>query len=140
FDAKSGAVLKEFVSVPLTKEKATPRVLAVTARPAVNSSTNTSSGESLPDGAEVVSLEVQPAAIKLSSPNEYAQILVTAKLASGDSVDGTRMVLCAARPPVAQIFPRGVVEPIKDGTGRLFIFLGKRTVEAPVEVSGMSKG
>jgi WD40 repeat protein/mono/diheme cytochrome c family protein len=139
FDAKSGAVLKEFVSVPLTKEKATPRVLAITARPAVNSSTNTTSGESLPDGAEVVSLEVQPAAIKFSSPNEYAQILVTARLASGDAVDVTRMVTCAARPPVAQISPRGVVEPVKDGTGRVFVFLGKKTVEASLEVSGMSK-
>src|SRR5262249_3258477 len=61
FNATNGALLKEFASVPLTKEKSAPRVLAVTARPAVNSGTgtNSSSGESLPDGAEVVSLEVQ---------------------------------------------------------------------------------
>jgi WD40 repeat protein len=140
FNPTNGAVLKEFVSVPLTKEKPAPRVLAVTARPTVNSGTNTSSGESLPDGAEVISLEVQPAAIKFSSPNEYAQILVTAKLASGDTVDVTRMVSCAMRPPVAQISSRGLVEPVKDGTGRLLVFLGKSTVEASVEISGMSKG
>jgi len=139
FNATNGVVLKEFVSVPLTKEKPA-QVFAVTARPAVNSGTNTSSGESLPDGAEVVSLEVQPAAIKFSSPNECAQILVTARLASGETVDVTRMVSCAMRPPVARISPSGMAEPLKDGTGRLSVFLGKRTVEASVEVSGMSKG
>lgn len=140
FSPTNGAVLKEFMSVPLTREKAAPRVLAVTARPAVNSGTNASSGESLPDEAEVVSLEVQPAAIKFSSPNEYAQMLVTAKLASGDSVDVTRMVTCATRPPVAQISSRGLAEPLKDGTGRLWVSLGKKTIEASVEVSGMNKG
>ncbi len=46
----------------------------------------------LPKGAKLVSLDVQPKTIELTSPYGYAQLLVTGKLASGDTADVTRIV------------------------------------------------
>ena len=47
--------------------------------------------EKLPEGAQVVSLVAQPATISLAHKYDYAQLLVTARLASGDSLDVTRL-------------------------------------------------
>src|SRR5438046_484572 len=49
--------------------------------------------EALPAGAKVVALEVTPAAIKLNGNFDSAQLLVTAKLASGDTADVTRLAV-----------------------------------------------
>ena len=45
--------------------------------------------ETLPPGSAVASLDVLPDKVQLNSPYAYAQLTVTAKLASGDSVDVT---------------------------------------------------
>src|SRR6185295_16969890 len=84
FDATSGAVTKEFLSVPGVEEGVTmskPAWAGIVPK----SSATTSSSESLPKGAKVTGLEIQPAKIKFGSRNEYAQLLVTARLESGDT-------------------------------------------------------
>ena len=47
--------------------------------------------EALPPGAQVTALDIQPAKVVLTGKYEAAQLVVTAKLASGDSVDVTRI-------------------------------------------------
>src|ERR1700677_1676609 len=47
--------------------------------------------ETLPAGAKVASLDIQPAKVVLTGRYEGAQLLVTAKLASGEVADVTRM-------------------------------------------------
>src|SRR5207244_13240730 len=87
----NGTLLKEFHSVPVATgaiAQASPiwgTTATKTAEPALTR-------ESLPDGARVVELEIQPSAIKFAGPNDYAQLLVTARLESGDTADVTRLV------------------------------------------------
>jgi len=139
FNATNGAVIKEFVSVPITKGN------VIAAKPAwastaVKSVEPANEPESLPAGAKVVSLELQPARIKFGNPNDYAQLLVTARLESGDTADVTRLVKFNFKPEVAEISPRGILRPRKNGSTRLVAALEGKLVEAPVEISGMSKG
>ncbi len=47
--------------------------------------------EKLPDGAKVTKLVVHPAKVELSGPFAYSQLLVTATLDNGETVDVTRV-------------------------------------------------
>jgi WD40 repeat protein len=140
-NATNGTVIKEFAAVPLTKES------IVQGRPSwapAATSTKTTEAmpiaDSLPEGAEVTSLEIQPDKIKLASPNEYSQLLVTAHLKSGDTADVTRLAKYEMKTGLAEISSRGLLRPIKNGTGRLAISVGKSTSAAVIEISGMNKG
>ena len=139
FNTTNGAVLKEFVSVPITKG-ALAAAKPAWASTAVKSVEPVIEPESLPDGAKVVSLELQSAKFKFASPNDYAQLLVTAKLESGDTADVTRMAKFTIKPDVAEISPRGILRPLKNGSTKLTVTLDGKTAQALVEISGLAKG
>ena len=63
--------------------------------------------EVLPKDASLASLEVLPGEIRLSNQFAYAQILVTGKLATGETLDVTRMVETS--------MPKGIVEVSRSG-------------------------
>jgi len=109
------------------------------APPAGKSLEATNSAEPLPQSGKIVSLELQPDKIQIGSRNDYAQLLVTAKLDSGDTADVTRSVKFTMKPAIASISARGLLQPIKDGTGKLVIALAGKSAEAPVEISGLKK-
>ena len=139
FNATNGAIVQQFVSVPITKGT------IVTAKPAwASSSINTVeqpfTPESLPEGAKVVSLELQPAKINLTRANDYAQLLVTARLESGETVDVTRMVTFTIKAEAAEVSPRGILRPLKNGSTKLTAMLENKSAQAPVEISGQAKG
>ena len=90
FNATNGSVVKEFMSVPIAKgtlAKARPSWAPKTVKN-IEVSTNSEP----PISGKVVALELQPSQIKITSPNDYAQLLVTAHLDSGDTADVTRLV------------------------------------------------
>lgn len=110
-NATDGTVRKEFLSVPLTGgivATAKPAWAAASAKPAES----TSAEESLPKGAEVTGLEVQPAKLAFNRRNDYAQLLVTARLESGETADVTRLAKFSIEPKLAEVSPRGVVHPV----------------------------
>jgi len=138
FNVADGKPAKEFVSVPLAKSS------VAQAKPAWGSTPNKSidtnlSPEELPKGAVVTGLEIQPNRIKIASPNDYAQLLVTGRLESGDAVDVTRMVRFALKSDLAEISARGIVRPLKNGTGKVSVSLAGKTAEVPLEISGQGK-
>ncbi len=138
FNATNGAVIKEFLSVPVTKGT------MAAARPswAPKTSKNieaTNITESLPDGAKVAGLDIQPARIKLSSPNDYNQLLITARLESGDAVDVTRLATFSMKPPLADVSSRGILHPLRNGTAKLSVTLAGISTETTVEISGLGK-
>ncbi len=138
FSATNGAVLKEFVSVPITEG------VLVATRPswapaAGKSQPSVLSPEPMPAKGKIVALELQPEQIKFASPNDYAQLLVTARLDSGDSVDVTRSVKFTVKPGLASISPRGILLPLKNGTGQLSVNFAGKTVAAPVEIAGLGQ-
>jgi WD40 repeat protein len=136
FNATNGVVLKEFVSVPLTK------VVAAESKPTYGHGTTkaaatASTPESLPEGAVITELEIQPARIQLSSPNDYVQLLVTAHLASGDTADVTRLAKYSIKPRLAEVSSLGSLRSFTNGIGKLAVSLRGKTAEAPVKISGV---
>src|SRR5262245_10853912 len=74
--------------------------------------------EQLPEGATIARLEANPAQIALDGPYSYAQVLITAELASGDKIDVTRMVQSTVTDDLAEVSPALVVRPKRDGQGQ----------------------
>jgi hypothetical protein len=95
--------------------------------------------EALPAGAQVVSLDVQPAKIVLNGKYEAAQIVVTAKLASGEAADVTRIAKLSVSEGVAEVTPLGQVKPLSNGAGTLRVDLGDKSATAVVEVAQMKE-
>jgi WD40 repeat protein/mono/diheme cytochrome c family protein len=134
-DAVSGQIVKEFSPAPVKPGSGTPpSQLAANFQPTVEKRET----ESLPAGAKVVGLELLPAAIKLSRPFDYVQLLVTAKLDSGDRVDVTRLAQTQAAAANVTISPSGLVKGIADGATAISVTLGDQTATIPVEVSGVA--
>jgi len=92
--------------------------------------------EKLPDGAKVAKIEARPAAIKLAGPFAYSQILVTATLDTGERVDVTRMAKLELVKQLASFSPNGLVRPITDGEGTIFVSFAGQKIEIPLSVSG----
>ena len=86
--------------------------------------------EKLPDGAKVAKLEARPAAIKLTGPFTYSQILVTATLDSGETVDVTRAAMFD-RPAGFVSIVNGLVRPTADGAGDIVVSLAGQSLKIP---------
>jgi WD40 repeat protein len=138
FNATNGSVIKEFMSVPLSKG-AMAATRPTWAPPASKNTETATNSEPLPEAGKIVALELQPNRIKIGSPNDYAQLLITARLDSGDTVDVTRSAKVTMKPEIATVSSRGVLQPLKNGTGKLVITLGGKSAEAPVEIAGLGK-
>jgi len=138
-DAGTGAIAKEFVSVPLEKEKvlaATDVIVDDSVRVVIEKDNKI---ETLHTGPTVASIDVEPTTIKMGKPTEYAQLLVTARMSDGTRADVTRMSkITSENTDVVDVNTRGMVRPDKDGATNVKIsFLGK-TANIPVNVSGMN--
>lgn len=93
--------------------------------------------ESLPAGAQVASLDIQPERVVLTGRYAGVQLVVTAKLASGESVDVTRMAKLEIEGDCAAVTPLGQVSPSRNGSGTLRVKVADKTVSVPVQVSKM---
>ena len=134
-DANSGQVTKEFSVAPIKPTTGTPpSQLAANFKPAAEKLET----ESLPNGAKVVGLEIIPSTIKLTSPFDYVQLLITAKLDSGDRVDATRLALTQAATANVTVSPVGIVRAAADGATSIVVKLGDQAVTIPVEVTGVA--
>jgi WD40 repeat protein/mono/diheme cytochrome c family protein len=133
-DAATGAVTGSFVPVPIGKGPAPARQATAKRVPAAPAKGKPAKAFSAL--AQVQGLEVQPASIRLVNRLDYAQIVVTARLRSGDRVDVTRHVRAELSGPVASIAPPGLVRPLADGRATLRLALGRYSVAVPVQVTG----
>ena len=75
-------------------------------------------GETLPQGARLVKIEAQPASVTLSSPYQYAQVVLTGVLDNGERLDVTRMVQ-VQKPSCLKVSSTVMVRPTADGAGVL---------------------
>jgi len=97
--------------------------------------THAAPSEKLPPNAKLTRIEATPAAIDVRSPFEYAQIIITGTLHTGERIDVTRMVTFAG-PEAIKISDTAQVRPVADGKGKLVITLGDQKLELPINVSG----
>ncbi len=139
-DPASGQIVKTFPSVPLIQaEQLAAR--EVIADDAVRSTIEAKlSAETLPPGAEIAAIEVEPQTIAINHPTEYAQLVITAKLQDGSRADVTRMAkIKVAGDAVVKVDERGMARPAADGKSRLQIaFMGQKAA-MPVSVAGMDQ-
>jgi WD40 repeat protein len=136
-NATNGAVAKQFLSIPLAKTNVALASVRSSWTPIVRKTTEPASLEPLPPANKVVALQAQPDRITIGSPNDYAQLLVTARLDSGETADVTRAVKFTIVNEIASVSSHGLVQPLKNGESKLTIALGSKSAEVPVEVSGM---
>jgi Protein of unknown function (DUF1553)/Protein of unknown function (DUF1549)/Bacterial Ig-like domain (group 2) len=92
--------------------------------------------EKLPPGATVAQLEAHPSQLTLKHPFSYAQLLVTARLATGERIDATRMVTYEKNSDAVSISATGFVRPSSDGQARIRCGLSGKSLEIPVTVTG----
>ena len=86
--------------------------------------------------SEIDSITLNPTVIQLDSPFANAQVIATAKLLSGDSIDVTRLAKITVQGDSAKINETGFVEPLKDGNSTInFEHKGKK-VSLSVKVKG----
>jgi hypothetical protein len=85
----------------------------------------------------IVSVQVQPPNMVIHGGFEGAQVIVTAKLASGDSADVTRLSSLKLAGDVAAISPGGRVTPMKNGTAKIEVEVAGKHASVPVEVKGI---
>jgi hypothetical protein len=111
-------------------------LLAVATAPAAGP---TPAPEALPAGAKVVAIEAQVKKLELKNPFAYAQLLLTGRLAGGESVDVTRLARLDAPANLVKVSPTGLVRPTGDGNGTLKATLHDLTLDIPVQVSGQKE-
>ncbi|MBN9119517.1 MAG: DUF1549 domain-containing protein [Planctomycetes bacterium] len=90
--------------------------------------------EKLPDGAKVTKLDVRPAKVELKGPFAYAQLLVTATLDNGETLDATRLATITS--PKFAAHAAGLVRPTADGSGDIAVSLGGASATVPLTVRG----
>lgn len=93
--------------------------------------------EKLPAHAKVVRLEAFPDRVELVGPFAYRQLLITAHLDNGDTLDATRMVRYEAPANVVKISPLGQVSSVGDGAAEIHVQLSGQSVRIPVSVRGV---
>ncbi len=135
-DVSTGMVSREFAAAPVQKGAKPPvgrTLVRRTAEPAV------AEGEVAPEPGQIQALEVSPAKIDIARRNDAVQVLVTAKLVSGEVADVTRLAKLELGEPLATMTPRGRLVPARDGETRLKVSYAGRTTEVPVKVAGAQK-
>lgn len=94
--------------------------------------------EALPKGRKVIALEISPKEIKIDSPNAYRQMLVTAKLNTGETADLTRMVKWELDQTLGKVTKSGIFRPSKDGESTLKV--NYQNLEAAIPVAIANQG
>lgn len=93
--------------------------------------------EKLPDGVKVAKLEVRPSKVELSGQYAYSQLLVTATLDNGETLDATR--IATITPPKFATNAAGLVRPTADGSGDIAVSLAGISAKVPLTVKGFKE-
>jgi WD40 repeat protein/mono/diheme cytochrome c family protein len=134
FNPETGSLVKDFAPVAVKSVSLAQNAPAPSVAPKQDEPVET---EVLPKGTGIASLEVQPKEIRLGNRFAYVQLLVTGKLASGETIDVTRMVDWSLTSDVAEVSRLGLVRPRKDGKANLQLNLAGKTATVPVTVLGL---
>ena len=135
-DPETGSLAKEFVPVPIAGS-AEGNLAAAGAPAALALPEEPTAAEPAPASA-VTALDVEPRVAVLASPAAYAQVVATAKLASGDAVDATRAVEFKVEGDAVEVTRSGLLKPKADGVARVILSLGGQTAEVAVKVEGLA--
>ncbi|MBV8879231.1 MAG: DUF1549 domain-containing protein, partial [Planctomycetaceae bacterium] len=136
FDLETGNVTKEFSPAPIeaaaakTGDAPFPTTLRVDDR---------KEKDVLPAGATLAAIEIVPSEIRFTKPFEYAQMVVTGRLETGEAIDITRMVEAKVSADVVDVSAGGLLQPKADGDAKLTLSLAGKTATVPVSVGGLKE-
>ncbi|HUR46563.1 MAG TPA: DUF1549 domain-containing protein [Candidatus Saccharimonadales bacterium] len=133
----NASVRKEFIPVSISRARKSSFILADASVPTHFVSPDAE--ESLPSGAKITAIEVQPPQVKLNSRNEYCQLIAMARLESGDTVDITRMAVFKFGKKIAAISENGQVIPRSNGSDKLQVSLLGKTAVVPIQIAGVKE-
>lgn len=136
-DTESGQPIATFAAAPVADDAAGQQGLPLAELDWTDSPLT--QPEVLPEGASVTGLSVEPSTIQLENAFEYAQLLVSATLDTGDTIDVTRIATIQQQGTAVDVSKSGFVKPKADGQATLSIQLGDVTSQVAVQVSGVSK-
>jgi hypothetical protein len=85
----------------------------------------------------VVGLEVQPASVKLDGKYDFTQLLVIAKLASGDVADATRLAAYKTKVSLLDVSKTGQLNPLKNGKTEITVTVAGITTRVPVVITNV---
>jgi WD40 repeat protein/mono/diheme cytochrome c family protein len=108
-----GKVKREFPAAPVSKPTSVPLSPKKSA-PTRTEDAKQQATEPRPS-SKIKAISVSPAQAVIHGKAGYVQAVVTATLENGDRVDVTRSATFTPRTPIAQITPRGRIEPLADG-------------------------
>ncbi|MEZ6130914.1 MAG: DUF1549 domain-containing protein [Planctomycetaceae bacterium] len=136
FDTETGQPVTTFPAAPVGENSSGGQ--PVTVADIQFSDSPLGKQEVLPAGTSVTALSVQPYAIDLKNAFGYAQLLVTATLNTGETIDVTRIASIQSEGDRVEVTPFGFVKARTDGTGNLSIGVGEVKIDVPVTVSGVA--
>ncbi|HAV61855.1 MAG TPA: hypothetical protein DCY13_05780, partial [Verrucomicrobiales bacterium] len=134
-DAETGAVDLVFSAAPVSAADELPQ-LVETVPSRIPLPDDTLQLDVLPGEAAVERLTIQPDRIAPANRNEHAQLLVTAHLASGDTVDVTRAAQFEVGEGLGEVSPRGRFTAKRSGEGILLATFNGKSASVPVDLSG----
>ena len=135
-NVETGGLELVFSAAPITSASETSAPVVVD-RPALAAKvTEDLKPEALPKGAHVVALTAHPEKITLANRNEHAQLIVTAVLASGDTVDVTRLATFGVGEDLGSVNSRGRFTARRSGQGFLLANFGGKSTRVPVDLAG----
>jgi WD40 repeat protein/mono/diheme cytochrome c family protein len=135
FNTETLSLVKEFAPVVVKTTSVAQNAPVTAVAPKQEEAVET---EVLPKGATLASLEVSPKEIRLTNRFAYVQLLVTGKLASGETIDVTRMVEPSLSSEIAEVTRSGLVRPKGDGKANLQFKLAGQSASVPVTVLGLN--
>ncbi|WP_437187486.1 DUF1549 domain-containing protein [Planctomicrobium sp. SH668] len=127
-----GSVQSEFAPIELTSSNVVKNSHPKSFRPVHQD--RLTGEESVPSGAVVSAIEVQPQSIQLSGPYDSSQILVTGILTSGDRIDLTRIAKLTVNGESIVVSPLAKVFPANAGPSTITVEYGDLKTELPVSV------
>jgi hypothetical protein len=88
----------------------------------------------------VVEISADPSSIRLTGPNSVYTLLIHGKTSEGRWIDLTRQAeLHSSDPKIAVVSQHGLVRGVADGTTRITIEVGSRSVSVPVKIDGTTQ-
>ena len=136
-ETETGKVITQFSPAPVTE--ASKVALAFESADAVSINDTPSATETLPDGAKIAAVLIEPASIVLTDQFTYNQLLVSVKLASGELLDASRFAKFTSSAPVIEVTPAGFVRATANGEAKLIVDVAGNISEVPVTVSGIGE-
>lgn len=133
-DSEQGSIVREFAAAPLATAHSTE---AVAASAPVIPFGDTEPTEDWPTELVITGLSTSPAQIELTSPIDYVQLVVTATLADGRTVDVTRAVQMVVQGDNVRVSHTGTVQPQANGATEITFELGGQTSVVPCTVHGL---